>query len=232
VIAPVHEATAEGRQGRFHLAYGRHQNSRSNAAVSRKADSHGQHEKQPPEIWERPINIPASTIAAICRSLRREIEARESPDPDSFAAARVVEPPPCTALGESFGTPPNGPAFAWGRTLGTCKEVCCFDRHIRTVLGAQFFHDLANMNFHRASRIFSSCAMILFDLPCWIARTTASSRLVMAPNAAGCDEGGSRDGEEEASRRDVRPAGQNQANRFDRDFKTSWSLGYNPLPRG
>src|ERR1700684_2408516 len=54
------------------------------------------------------------------------------------------------ALGEVHRTPRSGPAFALGRTPGTCKESRCLDRHIRTVLGSQFFHDMANMNFDSA----------------------------------------------------------------------------------
>src|SRR5580700_5553499 len=55
-----------------------------------------------------------------------------------------------TTLGESPRAPPSGPAFALGRTPGTRKESCCLDRHIRTVLGSQFFHDMANMHFYSA----------------------------------------------------------------------------------
>src|SRR5277367_5705938 len=39
------------------------------------------------------------------------------------------------------------------------------------------------------SHIPSSYAMTLFDLPCWIARTTASSRAVSAPDAGAASDG-------------------------------------------
>src|SRR3984957_20116949 len=85
-----------------------------------------------------------------CPTPRRASGGASTNPAPSCSAARVVEPSPYNALGESHRAPPSGPAFALGRTPGTCKESCCLDRHIRTVLGSQFFHDMANMHFYSA----------------------------------------------------------------------------------
>jgi hypothetical protein len=45
-------------------------------------------------------------------------------------------------------------------------------------LALNFLMTLRTCTFTVLKHIFNSLAMILFDLPCWIARTTESSRLV------------------------------------------------------
>jgi len=177
-----------------------------------------------------------SAFASVCLSeqaywLAADTSGGASTNPASCAASRVVEPSPYNALCESHRAPPSGPAFALGRTPGTCKEGCCLDRHIRTVLGSQFFHDMANMHFYSA---FAHVQFVGDDL----VRLALMDRADNGEFASGDGAGGRgarrragrQDRGEEAFRRDVCPARQHKANRFDRDFKSHghWDITFCP----